>query len=116
MDAYLMYGYPTQTIQETVDSLEMVRQLFEVGVLQSRFWHQFAMTAHSPVGLYPEIWCGKGNRSDGTFANNDINYTDSTGIDHDKFSLDSRNLYSISCTESVLIMNCRIGLTLKFKD
>ncbi|HSB92959.1 MAG TPA: radical SAM protein, partial [Flavitalea sp.] len=43
--AYLMYGYPTQTIQETVDSLEMVRQLFEAGVLQSGFWHQFAMTA-----------------------------------------------------------------------
>jgi radical SAM superfamily enzyme YgiQ (UPF0313 family) len=49
--AYLMYGYPTQTIQETVDSLEMVRQLFEMGILQSGFWHQFAMTAHSPVGL-----------------------------------------------------------------
>jgi hypothetical protein len=26
-----MYGYPTQTVQETIDSLEMVRQLFEVG-------------------------------------------------------------------------------------
>jgi hypothetical protein len=39
---YLMYGYPTQTVQETVDSLEMVRQLFEAGVLQSGFWHQFA--------------------------------------------------------------------------
>jgi radical SAM superfamily enzyme YgiQ (UPF0313 family) len=46
---YLMYGYPTQTVQETVDSLEMVRQLFEAGVLQSGFWHQFAMTAHSPL-------------------------------------------------------------------
>jgi len=32
--AYLMYGYPTQTVQETVDSLEMVRQLFELGILQ----------------------------------------------------------------------------------
>jgi len=52
--AYLMYGYPTQTIQETVDSLEMVRQLFELGILQSGFWHQFAMTAHSPVGMFPE--------------------------------------------------------------
>ncbi len=41
--AYLMYGYPTQTIQETIDSLEMVRQLFEAGVLQSGFWHQFAI-------------------------------------------------------------------------
>ena len=85
--AYLMYGYPTQTIQETVDSLEMVRQLFEVGVLQSGFWHQFAMTAHSPVGLYPEKFgVRKETEAIGTFANNDINYSDSTGIDHDKFS------------------------------
>jgi hypothetical protein len=47
-----MYGYPTQTVQETVDSLEMVRQLFEAGVLQSGF--SIAMTAHSPVGIHPE--------------------------------------------------------------
>jgi hypothetical protein len=85
--AYLMYGYPTQTIQETVDSLEMVRQLFEAGVLQSGFWHQFAMTAHSPVGMFPEQFgVVKETEAIGTFANNDINYTDSTGIDHDKFS------------------------------
>jgi len=85
--AYLMYGYPTQTIQETVDSLEMVRQLFEVGVLQSGFWHQFAMTAHSPVGMYPaKFGVVKDTEIIGTFANNDINYTDSTGIDHEKFS------------------------------
>ena len=85
--AYLMYGYPTQTVQETIDSLEMVRQLFEVGVLQSGFWHQFAMTAHSPVGLYPEQFgVVKETEAIGTFANNDINYIDSTGIDHDKFS------------------------------
>ena len=51
--AYLMYGFPTQTTQETVDSLEMVRQLFSNGVVQSGFWHRFAMTAHSPVGLHP---------------------------------------------------------------
>ncbi|MFD2287383.1 radical SAM protein [Pedobacter petrophilus] len=85
--AYLMYGYPTQTIQETVDSLEMVRQLFEAGILQSGFWHQFAMTAHSPVGLYPERFgVVKETEAIGTFANNDINYIDKTGIDHDKFS------------------------------
>jgi hypothetical protein len=58
--AYLMYGYPTQTIQETVDSLEMVRQLFEVGVLQSVL-HQFTMTAQSCRFVSREIWCGKGN-------------------------------------------------------
>ena len=89
--AYLMYGYPTQTVQETVDSLEMVRQLFEAGVLQSGFWHQFAMTAHSPVGMYPEKFgvVPTSPPLDGlgvVFANNDINYVDKTGIDHDKFS------------------------------
>lgn len=85
--AYLMYGYPTQTVQETVDSLEMVRQLFQAGVLQSGFWHQFAMTAHSPVGLYPEKFgVVKETEEIGTFANNDINYKDKTGIDHNKFS------------------------------
>lgn len=84
---YLMYGYPTQTVQETVDSLEMVRQLFEVGVLQSGFWHQFAMTAHSPVGIDPaKFGVLKKTETIGTFANNDIDYIDKTGIDHDKFS------------------------------
>lgn len=84
--AYLMYGYPTQTIQETVDSLEMVRQLFELGVLQSGFWHQFAMTAHSPVGMFPSAFGVIPEQNEITFANNDINFKDKTGINHDKFS------------------------------
>jgi len=84
--AYLMYGYPTQTIQETVDSLEMVRQLFELGVLQSGFWHQFAMTAHSPVGMFPEEFGVIPDQNEIMFANNDINFKDKTGINHDKFS------------------------------
>jgi hypothetical protein len=84
--AYLMYGYPTQTIQETVDSLEMVRQLFQLGIIQSGFWHQFAMTAHSPVGLNPEEFGVIPQQNDITFANNDIQFTDKTGINHNKFS------------------------------
>ncbi|MGX7668293.1 B12-binding domain-containing radical SAM protein [Flavobacterium pedocola] len=84
--AYLMYGYPTQTIQETVDSLEMVRQMFELGVLQSGFWHQFAMTAHSPVGMFPEEFGVIPEMNEITFANNDIQFKDKTGINHDKFS------------------------------
>jgi hypothetical protein len=52
--AYLMYGFPTQTVQETIDSLEVVRQLFEKKYLTSAYWHRFALTAHSPVGLNPE--------------------------------------------------------------
>ena len=84
--AYLMYGYPTQTVQETVDSLEMVRQLFEIGVLQSGFWHQFALTAHSPIGLKPNDYHITPNYKNITFANNDIEFTDTTGIDHTMFS------------------------------
>ncbi len=84
--AYLMYGYPTQTIQETVDSLEMVRQMFEAGVLQSGFWHQFAMTAHSPVGMEPEAYGVTPHYEEITFANNDVQFSDETGINHDQFS------------------------------
>ncbi|PQJ08849.1 radical SAM protein [Flavipsychrobacter stenotrophus] len=86
--AYLMYGFPTQTAQETIDSLEMVRQMFQSGILQSAFWHQFAMTAHSPVGLEPEKYkVKKVNAEIGTFANNDIVHIDPTGADHETFSL-----------------------------
>ena len=84
--SYLMYGYPTQTVQETVDSLEMVRQMFEMGILQSGFWHQFAMTAHSPVGINPDEFGVIPNQKEITFANNDVEFTDKTGIDHSQFS------------------------------
>ena len=85
--AYLMYGFPSQTAQETIDSLEMVRQLFEAGILQSAFWHQFTMTAHSPVGLNPAKYkVKKVTEAIGTFANNDIEHIDLTGADHPTFS------------------------------
>lgn len=85
--AYLMYGFPTQTEQETIDSLEMVRQLFELGVVQSGFWHQFAMTAHSPVGMAPESFGAKALIAEaGDFAHNDIPHDDPEGADHSVFS------------------------------
>jgi hypothetical protein len=85
--AYLMYGFPTQTAQETIDSLEMVRQMFETGILQSAFWHLFTMTAHSPVGLNPEKYkVQKVSEEIGTFANNDIEHIDLIGADHISFS------------------------------
>ncbi len=84
--SYLMYGFPSQTVQETVDSLEMVRQLFEMGIVQSGFWHQFAMTAHSPIGNNPEEFGVKPIKKEIMFAHNDIDFTDDTGIDHNKFS------------------------------
>lgn len=84
--SYLMYGYPTQTVQETIDSLEMVRQLFELGIIQSGFWHQFALTAHSPVGLNPSEYGITPNYKNITFANNDVDFVDNTGVDHEQFS------------------------------
>lgn len=85
--AYLMYGFPTQTAQETIDSLEMVRQLFELGIMQSGYWHQFAMTAHSPIGMNPlDYKVTKLNDALGTFANNDIAHKENSGALHDKFS------------------------------
>ena len=82
--AYLMYGFPTQTVQETVDSLEVVRQLFENGCLHSAFWHRFAATVHSPVGLNPQAF--KIRLLDSvasSFAQNDVPFEDPTGVDHD---------------------------------
>ncbi|MDG1261942.1 MAG: radical SAM protein [Flavobacteriales bacterium] len=85
--AYLMYGFPTETDQETVDSLDVVRQLFEEGLIHSGFWHQFAMTVHSPVGMNPEKYQVEriGPTFEG-FANNDLYHNDPTGADHQKYS------------------------------
>ena len=85
--AYLMYGFPTQTEQETIDSLEIVRQLFERGIVQSGFWHRFAMTAHSPVGTQPAKYQTElSTIGIGTFANNDLEFNDLEGCSHEKFA------------------------------
>jgi radical SAM superfamily enzyme YgiQ (UPF0313 family) len=78
--AYLMYGFPSETVQETVDSLERVRQLFAAGLMQSAFWHHFTATAHSPIGLNPKASGLRilGPRFEG-FAENDLIHTDRTG-------------------------------------
>ncbi|MDT8999119.1 radical SAM protein [Paucibacter sp. APW11] len=83
--AYLMYGFPTQTVQDTVDALEYVRQLFENGCIHSGFFHRFACTVHSPVGKNPEAY---GVQllplPDSPFAKNDVGFIDPSGVDHDQ--------------------------------
>ncbi len=82
--AYLMYGFPTQTLHDTVDALEYVRQLFAAGCIQSGFWHRFACTVHSPVGKDPAAYgVTLQPLVPGTFAKNDIAFTDPGGVDHD---------------------------------
>jgi len=82
--AYLMYGFPTQTVQDTVDALEYVRQLFAAGCLQSGFWHRFTCTVHSPVGKHPaDYGITLHALPSGGFAKNDVGFDDPTGTDHD---------------------------------
>lgn len=85
--AYLMYGFPTQTVQETVESLEVVRQLFQKGYLSSAYWHRFALTVHSPVGKNPSKFHVKVDPlkkpQHGLFALNEMSYTEEKFVDHD---------------------------------
>ena len=82
--AYLMYGFPTQTLQDTVDALEYVRQLFENGCIQSGFFHRFTCTVHSPVGKDPAAYgITLQPLPPISFAKNDVAFIDPTGVDHD---------------------------------
>ena len=86
--AYLMYGFPTQTVQDTVDALEYVRQMFEAGCLDSGFWHRFTCTVHSPVGRDPGAYgIELVAPLPGAFARNDIGFIDPTGVDHDALGI-----------------------------
>jgi hypothetical protein len=85
--AYLMYGFPTETAQETVDALEIVRQFFYEGLIQSAFWHVFTATVHSDVGQHPERYqCTIPIRPSGTFARNDLVHKDPLGVDPQTFA------------------------------
>lgn len=98
--AYLMYGFPTQTVDETVESLENVRRLFQRNCIQSAFWHRFTATVHSPVGKNPEQFgiqlVHRHLDSDQpVFAVNDLEFSDPTGVDHDRLGRAlSRALYN----------------------
>lgn len=82
---YLMYGFPTERLQECVDALEVIRQMFSEGLIQSAFWHRYAMTVHSPSGRNPENYgvkrIGKGNNP---FSNNEVEFDDEIDYDSDK--------------------------------
>lgn len=82
--AYLMYGFPTQTLQDTVDALEYVRQLFENGCIQSGFFHRFVCTVHSPVGMNPQDFGVElVPLPPVSFGRNDVGFIDPTDVDHD---------------------------------
>jgi hypothetical protein len=107
--AYLMYGFPTQTAQETIDALEYVRQLFAAGCIQSGFFHRFTCTVHSPVGKNPEQYGVTLSAPPKiTFASNDISFIDSTGVNHD--------LYAAGLKKALFNYMHGIGLDLDVTD
>lgn len=72
---YLMYGFPTETLQETVDALETVRRMFDEGIVQSAFWHRYAMTCHSPSGRNPEHYGARRvSERPNPFCNNEVDW------------------------------------------
>jgi radical SAM superfamily enzyme YgiQ (UPF0313 family) len=78
--AYLMHGFPGQTLRETVDALEIVRQLFKAGALRSAFWHRFALTVHSRMAAEPARYgMAVADVSEATFARNELAYGDGAG-------------------------------------
>lgn len=86
--AYLMYGFPTESAQETIDSLEIVRQLFVNRLIKSAFWHRFTMTVHSPIGLFPEKFnVTKKTFPINTFAQNGCYHIDELGCKHEEFEI-----------------------------
>ncbi|MES2640947.1 MAG: radical SAM protein [Myxococcota bacterium] len=88
--AYLMYGFPTQTEEETVDSLEIVRQLFAADLLSSAFWHRFVLTRHSGIAVDPARYgvtvpAMPARAAAKLFAANDMLHVDATGADPDRY-------------------------------
>lgn len=54
--AYLIYGFPGETPQDSVNSLETLRQMFRADLLQSGVFHRFSLTAHAPVARDPALY------------------------------------------------------------
>ena len=78
---YLMYGFPTETLQESVDALETVRRMFDEGIVQSAFWHRYAMTCHSPSGLNPERYGARRVTLEANpFCNNEVDWEPADGL------------------------------------
>lgn len=87
---YLMYGFPTETLQESVDALETVRRMFDEGIVQSAFWHRYAMTCHSPSGMHPEAFGARRVTMDpNPFCNNEVDWEPIDGGQQFDYDIDA---------------------------
>lgn len=81
---YLMYGLPTETLQESIDAAEVVRQMFRAELIGSAFWHRYAMTVHSRSGQQPEEFgVRRKDRLPNPFANNEVPFAENRGYSLD---------------------------------
>ncbi|MFA6885305.1 MAG: radical SAM protein, partial [Paludibacteraceae bacterium] len=79
---YLMYGFPTETLQETINALDVVRQMFDQGMVQSAFWHRYAMTQHSQSGQHPDLFgVRRTTFGHNPFANNEVDFEEARSYD-----------------------------------
>ncbi|MBU4487249.1 MAG: radical SAM protein, partial [Candidatus Delongbacteria bacterium] len=77
--SYMIYGFPGESRLDLIDSTEVLRQLFAEGLIDSAFWHRFALTRHSGVFKDPAKYNISIPNSDlKPFANNDISYIDNS--------------------------------------
>ena len=84
---YLMYGFPTQTVGELFDSLKRVREMFAEGLIQSAFWHRFAMTVHAPAGIQAESYNARRiDERANPFANNEVPFVEDNGVEWEKYT------------------------------
>lgn len=81
--AYLMHGFPGQTLEEEIDAMEVARQLFAVGAIRSAFWHRFVLTRHSLVFQDPAAFGIEVDPTPPPFAANDVAHRDPLGPVHD---------------------------------
>ncbi len=80
--AYLIYGFPTETVQETIDALDYVRQLFAAGCLHTVTWHRFMLTAFSPIASDPDRFSIRLRpRQLNPFCNYVLEYDEPGGVD-----------------------------------
>ena len=72
--AYLMYEFPTETKAEQRGAERYVKSLARKGLIQSCYWHRFALTVHSPIAREPEKFGIIIKPLESNFARNELEY------------------------------------------
>ena len=72
--AYLMYDFPTETKAEQRGAERYVKSLARKGLIQSCYWHRFALAVHSPIAREPEKFGIIIKPLESNFARNELEY------------------------------------------